>query len=806
MPVTPGRYYIPTEWGGSAPMMREPISVTAGANGSFGELLRHHRRAAGLTQEDLAGRSGLSVRAISAMERGRTAVPYPRSVRLLANALALSDAERAVLQGAVPGESFAHGTGPAEGVQSDQLPHAVRKPAQLPPDIFEFTGRTEQIGWLRGVLAGGRQRRDGRAGPLPIAAITGAGGLGKSALAIHAAHQLAAQFPDGQLFVELNGSLERPLATADALHRLLRHLGMRDADIPASQAELVADYRSQIAGRRMLIVLDDALDAAQVRPLLPGTASAAALVTSRGWLAGLEGSRLLSLDALDAGESRKLFARICGAERVAAEPDATSAVLAACAGLPLAVRIAASRLVARPGWDISSLARQLSDSAQRLEILQAGDLALRASFEVSYTALPQAVMPGGDDMARAFRLLGLWPGHDISLPAAAALLGLDDQSASRVLETLVDAHLLESPAAGRYRFHDLIRVFAGERAASDEKPESRKRAIRRLLSWYLHSADRAQSRLALSARKHAFTLVPAEAGVVPMVFGDYDIAADWSDAERAHLVAAVLLAARHLQHRLCAQLAAVAWRDYLRSPWDGWTGALRTGVDSAIKSGDRQTWAWLLNDLGVVMLYRGEIQEALACLETALPLSHQAADKMCEAAIATHLAIAFKELKRYDRAIAHFETALSIHRAADSKLEGSVLMNLGMLCVEVGRLQEGVNWMEHGLAVQDRLGDRAFQSLAHSQLADAYRQLGRIDEAICWARDALEISRRVRDQYQEAAALYALGRALADAGDSGQAHSCLVEAHALAGRLGVPQAAEIKSSLMALGAAGSEPA
>ncbi len=770
---------------------------------SLGKLLHRYRMASGLTQEELAAQSGVSARTISSMERGRITRPYSRSVRLIAGALKLSDSERArFLAAGYVGRSpsgTAGVAGPAGGTDavylappsSQNVAPTRGRPSQLPPDIPEFAGRSGQISWLRELLAGGSP-----AGSVRIAAVTGAGGLGKSALAVHVGHQLRDEFPDGQLFIELQGSLDNPLASTEALARLLRHLGVGDVAMPKDEAELAAEYRTRVADRRMLIILDDARDAAHARPLLPGTASGAVLVTSRSWLAGLEGSRLLALEPLDDSEARELFAGICGAERPAAEPAATDAVLAACAGLPLAVRIAASRLVSRPGGDIRSLAEQLADETQRLEGLQVGDLAVRATFQVSYSALPGFDGRAGEDAARAFRLLGLWPGPDISLPATAALLGLETRPTARVLEKLVDIHLLESPAPRRYRFHDLVRVFAAECAARDETPESSAQAILRLLTWYLHTADNGQRILAPRERERE--LVPVEASVVPLAFTDYDAAADWGETERSKLVAAVTLAARWGLHRICAQLASVAWEEYWRRPWDGWVSVLQTGIDSATASGDHADRAWLLNYLGVVLMYQGASHDALARLEAALPLSREVGDKLCEATITAHLAIACKQLKRYDQAIASFERAQRIFRSLGSVQKGSILMNLGMLYVEVGRLREGVRRMENALAVLSQAGNLALESLAHSQLAGSYRQLGRADDAIRWARTALEISRRLRDEYQQTAAWHALGEALADAGDTAQARACLERAHALAASLGIPQAAEIAASLAAL--------
>ncbi|HEY3906420.1 MAG TPA: helix-turn-helix domain-containing protein [Streptosporangiaceae bacterium] len=324
----------------------------------FGALLRQYRLAAGLTQEELAERTAISARAISSMEAGRTARPYRRNVQVLADALALAPGERDLLM------LLARG-----GARLARGPGGPCRPAQLPADIAEFTGRTEQVNSLTALLAGSGQ-------PARIAVITGAGGVGKSALAIHVAHRVGAAFGGGQLFVELQGSSEQPVSTDEVLARLLRQLGMADAAIPADATERAAEFRAWMAGLAMLVVLDDAGDAAQVRPLLPGNASSAVLITSRGWLAELEGSRALALGAFDRAEALTLFASICGADRVQAEPEATDAVLTACGGLPLAIRIAAARLVSRPAWEVGALANRLRNERQRLSELEAGQLEL----------------------------------------------------------------------------------------------------------------------------------------------------------------------------------------------------------------------------------------------------------------------------------------------------------------------------------------------------------------------------------------------------------------------------------------------
>jgi tetratricopeptide (TPR) repeat protein/transcriptional regulator with XRE-family HTH domain len=776
--------------------------------GSFGVLLRRYRLASGLSQEELAQRAGLSVRALANMERGRTRRPYKRSVRLLTDALGLAEPHREELERAsrpIDDDSFAHGLAAArKAVAGARYPRqsaatgsqpvaATQRPAQLPRDVSEFTGRVSQVGRLRDLL--GDDNSTGNAG---IAVITGPGGIGKSALAIHVAHLLRGDFPDGQLFIDLQGSRDQSLASTDALARLLRHLGGADAAMTKDPAELAADYRTRIADRRMMIILDDARDAAQVRPLLPGTASSAVLITSRSWLPGLEVSDVLELDTLSDLESLTLFADICRDGRAAAEPAAAAAALGACGGLPLAVRIAASRLLSRPGWSVGALATRLTSERHRLEELQVGDLGVRATFEVSYAALLGSADQLDTDVARAFRLLGLWPGPDISLSAAAALLGLDSRSTSRLLDKLLDIHLLGSPEHRRYRFHDLIRIFAAERGEQEETLESREQAIRRILTWYLHTADAARAKIARGWNEREFKLVPAEARALPLTFADNATATDWSDKERANMAAVVLLAHDWGMHDICAQLAAVTWPNFLRRPWHGWINVLRTGIDSADRSGDTGARAWLLTYLGAGLNVHGANNDAVACLHEALTLSRQAEDPLCEATAILNLGMVCKDQKRYDDAIAYLEMTLTLHRALGSKHVGSVLMNLGMVFVQTGRLQEGASRMEEALAVLIRVGNRALESLAHSELAGAYRQLGRTDDAVRWARSALDISRKVNDEYQETAALHALGQALADAGDTDQARASLASAHALATRLGIAEAATIGELLAAL--------
>ena len=301
--------------------------------------------------------------------------------------------------------------------------------------------------------------------------------------------------------------------------------------IPGDEEERAAHYRSRLTDRKVLIVLDDARDAAHVRPLLPGSASCAVLVTTRNRMPDLAGSRFVDLDVLELAEARDMFAGIIGQRRAEAEPDATDEVLTACAGLPLAIRIAGARLAARGSWTVRNLARRLADERRRLDELKTGDLAVRACFEVSFASLPGPAVAEGVDPAHAFRLLGMWQGPSIGLPAASALIGRPEDSVADALEVLVDAQLLQSPAPERYRFHDLLRAYAAERAVAEEPPPDREAAVGRLLTWYLHSVV-AMARL-VSPHRDQVPLGPPGPAWNPLSFSALEEALNWGEVERA---------------------------------------------------------------------------------------------------------------------------------------------------------------------------------------------------------------------------------------------------------------------------------
>jgi DNA-binding SARP family transcriptional activator len=348
-------------------------------------------------------------------------------------------------------------------------------PAELPLDIAAFTGRVAERKRLCDLLTTAT-------GPVAITAIAGAAGIGKSALAIHVAHRIADRFPDGQLYVNLQGATAglEPMDPCDVLRRWLRTLGLAGDDVPTDPQEAAARFRSVVRGRRMLFILDNAADSTQVRPLLPASGSCAVVVTSRQVLATLDDATHLHLDVLTNEEAITLLGRMAGARRVAEDPGAAAEIVQVCDRLPLAVRIAAARLAARPNWPLRVLAIRLADEQRRLDVLQFADLAVRSSFEVSYQDLESS--PDEGIAARMYRLLGLVDAVDITTPAAAALACLPPTRAEEALERLVDTQMVESPMPGRYRMHDLIRLFAREQAHREEPESDRTAALRRLLT------------------------------------------------------------------------------------------------------------------------------------------------------------------------------------------------------------------------------------------------------------------------------------------------------------------------------------
>jgi DNA-binding SARP family transcriptional activator len=672
------------------------------------------------------------------------------------------------------------------------------EPAQLPPDTADFTGRGEQVKLLCDLLAAPPD--PGRPGAVVISAVGGMGGIGKTALAVHVAHQVRDRFPGGQLYVSLQGATS-PLRPAEVLSRLLRDLGDLDEAIPAAEEERAARYRSLLADREMLIVLDDARDAAQVRPLLPGSAGCAVIVTSRGMLSGLAGAIQLRLDALGPRDASDLFAAIIGPPRATAEPEATAAVLASCAGLPLAIRIVASRLASRPAWTITHLAARLTSERDRLAELAAGDLAVQASFAVSYHALaadgPAARgSPDAADPARVFRLLGLPAMTELSLPAIAALAGQQPAKIAPALEILTDTCLLQSPAPDRYRLHDLLRTYAASLTASTDSPQEQDAALSRILGWYARQATTA--RLALSPAIRFPVVMPVPDAQDTLNAPDQAFA--WFEAEMAGLVAAARQAAALNRHRISAQIGTAMLEFLHRTPfYDTWLTVSETGVASARHLGNGVVLSFLLVSLGQASSELYRFADADRCFTEALKILQQTGEKAGEATALNCLAINLCRSGRdEDQALEHMRSALDILATVDDpSMTGTVLNNTAHILRSMKRYDEALEHLERAQKIQQ--DDEFRRGITETTLGQVYLEMGRCEEAARHCRQGLALLNGISlANRNRAHTLHIFGIALDELSRTGEAHEALSAALHILDQLGDPEAAEVRDRLNGL--------
>jgi DNA-binding SARP family transcriptional activator/tetratricopeptide (TPR) repeat protein len=710
--------------------------------------------------------------------------------------------------GAASPAGQAAGTGAAGAASAGGRPGEPRMragaqvPAQLPADIADFTGRASHLAQLRGLL--GQTAGADRRVAVAVAVVAGTPGLGKTALAVHAAHELRRGFPDGQLYVSLLGASEQPVVPGEILARLLRDLGVYPDQIPAAQEERAALYRTRLADRRVLIVLDDARDAAQVRPLLPGSASCAVIVTSRHRLSDLAGSRLVDLDVLDDGEARGLLTAIIGEERAAAEPGPVREVLDACAGLPLAIRIAGARLTARRGWAVKTLARRLADQHRRLAELTAGDLAVRACFDVSFESLRHLATGEGVDPAHAFRLLGVWQGPHITLQAAAALLGQDEEAVAAALEVLVDAHLLESPAPDTYKFHDLLRAYAAERALAQEPAEAVTEAVGRILWWYLRTADVAAS--LVTPNRERVPLAPDQPAGGALAFGTAEEALEWSAGERANLVAATRQAAAYELHDVAWKLPVAVLVCFDRHGYRAeWIATHQVALDSVRRAGDRHGEAWVLNNLGMV---HSQLRApgATSFLEQALVIHQERGDRRGQAQVMNNIAFDFQIRGMHQRALPALRDALDLQRQVGHRYgEGVALSNFGEAYLELGRYEEAIASLQEALPMVRETGSTRVEAYILCNLGRAHLDLGRAGEGAGLLEQALAVHRAESDKYGQADALKYLGQARLQAGQLAAARAAWDEAvHLLESLADDKQVANIRSKLEELGSVAAD--
>ncbi|GAA3542599.1 transcriptional regulator AfsR [Nonomuraea rosea] len=724
-----------------------------------------------------------------------------------------------------------------EPVEAEEPAPAMElpRPAQLPAAASDFTGRKEIAGRLRTLLSAHSSPQSSHEG-VPVAAISGIGGVGKTALAVHVAHLSDDVFPDGQLYADLRGYTGEATAPESALGAFLRALGIPPDVIPDGLPERSALFRSILADRRILVLLDNARDAEQVIPLLPGSAGCAAIVTSRVKLADLPSARLIDLDVMEPGEALSLFAAVAGAERVSAEHGAAMDVVAACGFLPLAVRIVAARLAARPSWTVASLVPKLADEQRRLDELRVGNLAVEATFALGYGQLEAG-------QARAFRLLSLPNGPDISSGAAAAVLSMSALEADSMLESLVDASLLEAPGPGRYRFHDLLKLFARRTLEKTERPQARTMALRRLLGFYLASAQSAH-RLAYEGSMISDNLVTVGSG---RTFGSADEAVAWLIAEGDSLFAAINQAAasaRTGEQLLPAADLLVAMEPLLESgthtrEFDQSTraalaaaqdigdegGELRARyvLGRVLFAGNRLTEAEhqfrivhelsearsemvvtgeVLNALAVVVGRQRRHTEALAWFDAGMRFYRKNGVPAGEALVLSYSARDHLGLGRPEDAIAAAEKGLAIFTEIGSGAgTARARYHLGIVLSRVGRLNEAVHHHAECLAFFRSSKQRVWEQRVCSRLAETFIAAERYPEAVRHAEQALVVSREIGHPYGEALSLTVLGKALRGLGSAGRSADCLRQAFDIFSTLGAPEAGDLKVLLDGIPAA-----
>jgi DNA-binding SARP family transcriptional activator/tetratricopeptide (TPR) repeat protein len=648
-------------------------------------------------------------------------------------------------------------------------------PAQLPAAVAEFTGRAGQLKRLDTLLDRGGSRRP----VMVIGAVAGAAGVGKTALAVRWAHQHRDRFPDGQLYVNLRGyAAERPLRPVDALAMFLPALGVAAEQVPADQEEAAAVFRSLLADKRMLVLLDNANHADQVRPLLPGGAGCLVLVTSRDRLDGLvarDGAARLDVDVLTDEEARTLLVRLLGPERAEAEPAATTDLVRLCGRLPLALRIVAANLAKQPGAGLGDYAAHLSKHDRLTMLAVDGDpqAAVRTAVDYSYEQLTPAVR-------RVFRLIGLVPSPDVTVESVAALADTDAGTAAASLDRLAAVHLIEETRPGRYAYHDLVRIYAAERATVDERPSRRDGALRRLYDFYLCRVHAAAARL-----YPEMTRLPVPGTDIAEVtgFADHTRALEWLDAERANLVAAVRHAAMHGPRSAAWRLAdamrgylllgmhIVEWAtvaaaareaadadgdDHARAAahislagWDWATGRYRQAIDRyapALAFARRAGWAagesTVLGNLANVHAEQGQLTRAAEYLAQALDIDRRHRDRGAQAIKLGNLGTLYRALGQLRQAVRCHTEALDLHRQfADRSGEAYTLTSLGEAYQELGQLSAAATALTRAVALNREVADRATEADALHVLARVHRDRGRYDEALDLAREALALAR-----------------------------------------------------------------
>jgi tetratricopeptide (TPR) repeat protein/transcriptional regulator with XRE-family HTH domain len=784
------------------------------------DLLRRLRPGGGLSVGQVAVRAGLSRSHVSEVLRGWK-TPSPRAAAAIARALGASEREAskahqwAVQAFELQAYHRAHGISPSDArLPDDPAGAAPPVPAglsgqparaardgevlrQLPAAVADFTGRDAELAALAGML--GQATPGGGPGTVVISAIGGTAGVGKTALALHWAHQVAARFGDGQLYVNLRGYdlSGTPVAPEAAIRGFLDALGVPPERIPSSPEAQAGLYRSLLAGKRVLIVADNARDERQVRPLLPAGPGSLVLVTSRSQLGGLaaaDGARLISLDVLSHAEALQLLSARLGTARTAAEPAAVDQIAHLCACLPLALAVAAARAVARaaarPGFSLAALAGELAGSADRLDALDAGDpgSSVRAVFSWSYRQLTGPA-------ARMFRLLGLHPGPDISVAAAASLAAIAEADARRVLRELARANLISEHAPGRYAFHDLLRAYAAEQARHTDDEPDRAAAIGRLLDHYLHTA--APAACLLHPALEPVALTPPRPGAALGQPADYRQALAWFEAEHQVLLATVTLAAGSGFDVHAWQLPW-AMQPFLRTRGQcrELAATQRTALAAATRLGDTAAQALSGRFLAMACTDLGEHDQARDQFASSLMLYQRLGNRLGEGITHQNLGVLANRQGRYGDALGHAEQALLRYQAIGDKASEAVALNdVGWCHGLLGDYQQARAFCRQSLTMCAEIGDRRLEGHAWDSLGYAEHHLGNLAEAAACYQRALSLFRESGDRAHQADTLTHLGDTRHAAGEPAQARQDWQQALAILDDIQHPDAGQVRAKL-----------
>lgn len=697
-------------------------------------------------------------------------------------------ADPALLPSPASADSAEISGGPADA-------HTMPMLTQLPNDLPAFAGRESELAQVGALVPGTSSSSPTSSVILTIA---GTAGVGKTAFAVHAAHRNASQFPDGQLYLDLRGfdSPGSVVTTSQALCTALEGLGVASDKLPQNVDAQAALYRSLLAGRQVLLLLDNARDSEQVRPLLPGTPGCLAIVTSRNQLSGLivkDGAHHLHLASLSMAESRDLLARRVGTARIEAEPEAVEEIIERSARLPLALAIIAARAATRTRFPLSVIADELRDTAQPLDAFSNTDanLDVRSVFSWSYHAL-------SGDVARVFRLIALHPGPDISLTAAAALTGHSRGRARQLLTELTATHLIDEQLPGRYAPHNLLRIYATELLHAAETVDERGAATHRMLTHYLHTSYSAAQRL--SAKLPALNLSQAPSDALPEAITDYQRALAWFGAEHAVMLALI----RGPENaEFAAQRWQLAWclMEYLQlsGHWEEQIDTQMIALDTARRAGDREGQAHLHRNLARAYAQTSRPDDARAHLQRSLEQFHELGDGVNQARVYNSLAFASLREGEHSQALLHVENAMALaEQAGDRSVLAGTANNIGWIHAQMGAYEEALTYCRRALAIKQELGD-PHQTQTWDSIGFIHHQLGDYREAVRCYRTAIAMARELGDTHNEADTLVHMGSSYLADGDRGAARQAWRDALAILDQIDRAAAARIRADLEQLG-------